>query len=220
MTTRIILLPGMTPNDMIFDRLRPLLSEAHIVSWIPPNSRESLQSYAIRLAGSLPQHDPCIVCGVSFGGIVAQEVAHHLPARACVLISSIRHPRELPPWFRLLQGIPRSAAELSLAGAGRFADLVPGKTRTASTTRLRKLCGASGAWYRWATSAVLGWHPTAHEESIPILQIHGDRDETFPLRFLRPDRVVRGGGHVLPLSHPGEVADFIVEVCKTYSIQS
>lgn len=209
MATRILLLPGMTPNDDLFRNVQPLLPDARVVDWIAPKSREPLTDYAARLANSLDQTEPCIVAGVSFGGIVAQELAWYMPVRACVLISSIRHPRELPPLFRVLRAVPGRSIEFGLHGVGTLAERVPRKVRTASTIRLRKLSGASGAWYRWATSAVLSWQPRNQQLACPLFQIHGDQDETFPLRFLTPDRVVAGGGHTLPTSHPSEVAEFI-----------
>ncbi len=216
MATRILLLPGMTPNDDLFRNVQPLLPDAQVIDWIAPKSREPLTDYAARLANSLDQTEPCIVAGVSFGGIVAQELAWRMPVRACVLISSIRHPRELPPWFRMLRIIPGSSIELGLRGIGTFADRVPRKVRTASTVRLRKLNGSSGAWYRWAASAVLSWRPSNRPLPFRLLQLHGDLDETFPIRFLSPDRVVAGGGHTLPVSHPREVAEFMKTACDNY----
>lgn len=216
MAPRILLLPGMTPNDDLFRNMQPLLPDSQVIDWIAPKSHESLADYTVRLASSLDQAEPCVIAGVSFGGIVAQELAWHLPARACVLISSIRHPRELPPWFRMLRAFPGPGIEFGLHGVGRLANRVPHRVRTASTIRLRKLNGSSGAWYRWATSAVLSWRPRNQPLPFPLLQLHGDLDETFPIRFLTPDRVVAGGGHTLPVSHPREVAEFIKTACDNY----
>ena len=45
----------------------------------------------------------------------------------------------------------------------------------------------------------------------PIFQIHGDRDRILPPGRMRPDRIIPGGGHVLSLTHAGEVNRFIAE---------
>ncbi len=96
---KILLLTGMTPDHRIFDRLLPLLPTAIVVDWIPPIGHESIVSYAARLSRTLNLDEPYVVCGVSFGGIVARELACRLNAKCCVLISSVRSPRELPPGF-------------------------------------------------------------------------------------------------------------------------
>ncbi len=77
---KILLLTGMTPDPRIFERLLPLLPSAVVVDWIPPKSNESIASYAERLSRTIINDQPTIVCGVSFGGIVACELASCLNA--------------------------------------------------------------------------------------------------------------------------------------------
>ena len=94
-TVPIYLLPGMTRDDRIFDRLVPLLPNASVVNWFDPHMDESLASYVRRLAATLTS-TPCFVAGVSFGGIVALEVSRIVRPRACFLISSIRNGCDPP----------------------------------------------------------------------------------------------------------------------------
>ncbi|WP_425616988.1 alpha/beta fold hydrolase [Anatilimnocola sp. NA78] len=214
MTTRILLLTGMTPDTRIFSRLLPLLPNATIVPWITPRRNESIPNYAERLADSLTIAGEVIVCGVSFGGIVARELALRLNAKACVLISSVRDSQQLPPWFRAFRGLSRLPLEPLFSAVGTVASLAPATLRTASTARLKKFHGQAGSWHRWASSAVLRWQPSLSIDAIPLTQIHGDQDLTFPIRYIQPDRVITGGGHVLPLTHPKEVAAIISQLAS------
>lgn len=205
----VLLLPGMTPDLRLFDRLLPLVPGAVVVPWIEPRKWESIRRYAERLALSLPRSDDCVVCGVSFGGIVARELTHVISARGCVLVSSVRSPAELPPSFRAMRYSP-IRSERVLAAVGTLAESMPRQIRSRSTMRLTKLAGSGGAWHRWATAAVLRWQPRPELDEIPTLHIHGDADATLPLRYVRPDVVIRGGGHVLPLTHPQELAEILL----------
>ena len=92
MPAPLYLLTGMNRNPRIFARLLPLLSGAVIVEWIEPLADEPIRARAQRLAHSLNAARDAIVCGVSFGGIIAGELAEHINARACVLISSVASP--------------------------------------------------------------------------------------------------------------------------------
>ncbi len=209
---KILLLTGMTPDHRIFDRLLPLLPTAIVVDWIPPTEHESIVSYADRLSRTVNHDEPMVVCGVSFGGIIARELAYRLNATSCVLISSVRSPRELPPWFRICRVVaPRPAAAIMNA-TGVIADYWPRRLRSPATWRLRKLAGKSGEWHRWATAAVLNWKPSQQAELIPSFHIHGDRDTTFPIRYTRADTVIHGGGHVLPLTHFEEIAEKLRQI--------
>lgn len=98
MSNRILLLTGMTPDRRVFDRMRPLLPIAVVVDWIRPMRYETIRDYATRLGQSIPRDDSTIVSCVSFGGIVARELASSINAKSRVLISSVRSPDELPSW--------------------------------------------------------------------------------------------------------------------------
>ena len=153
-----------------------------------------------------------IVSGVSFGGIVARELASSISAKACVLISSVRSPKELPPWFRMFRLLTPQTAEIGMKTIGELSSYWPRRLRTPATWRLLKLAGTSGAWHRWATAAVLNWKPCGEDNPIPVFQIHGDRDATFPIKYIDADYVVQGGGHVLPLTHGREVAEKLRQI--------
>jgi pimeloyl-ACP methyl ester carboxylesterase len=206
MATQILLLTGMTPDARIFERLSPLLPTAYVVPWISPAPHERIQDYACRLADSLSVRGGVVVSGVSFGGIIAQELAIRLNAKACVLISSVRGVRQLPPWFQILRPFAIGPVEAVLSAVGTAAYSCPARLRTHSTARLTKLAGEAGAWHRWATASALRWVPSRELEKLRIVQIHGDRDTTFPMRYVNPDVVIANGGHVLPLTHPAEIA--------------
>lgn len=207
----IYLIPGMTREYPIFSRLAPLLPNAKVQSFLPPRPKESLASYAGRMAQRLTA-DAYIV-GVSFGGIVAVEVSRVLQPRGCVVISSIRSPSQLPPWFRVLRRINPSRMSSLIGMIGKAAVMLPNCTATRSTLRARKLHGESGDWHRWATSSVLAWQPEPVD--FPMLQIHGNRDTTFPIRYVVPDVCVENGTHSLPISHPQATADAILSFVNT-----
>ncbi len=209
----IYLIPGMTAGYPIFERLAPLLPNAIVAEFIPPKPDESLVGYAARMAEHF--FPDSFIAGVSFGGIVALEISRLVHPKGCILISSIRHPRQLPPWFRAwrILGGRRSSTLLQMIGGSSA--LVPKSVRTASTIRATKLDGAGGHWHRWATSAVLDWQPVSDSVGCPLLQIHGATDTTFPIRYTNPDVSVPKAGHSLPVSHPTETANAIAAFTKT-----
>lgn len=118
--TRILLLSGMSPDDRVYRRLLPLLPNAELVSWIRPNQRESITDYCGRLANTIKCNEPTIVCGVSFGGIIASELAPLLNAKCCVQISSIASPNELPPTYRVARFFRAAVSDTTLRLAGSF----------------------------------------------------------------------------------------------------
>jgi pimeloyl-ACP methyl ester carboxylesterase len=199
----------MAADERLFEPQRSAFPGLRVPAWIDPLRGESLRAYAVRLARRIDPGRPCFVGGASFGGMVAREMVAHLQAEACFLIGSVRSADELPWWWRAF----RPLAVLGPAGLGSAAGFVaaasaPSLPRGAAG-RLRRFSRPEAAFVRWASWAALGWRPSAAARRVRVLQIHGAADETLPVRYTRPDVVVPGGGHLLPLTHPTEVNEFL-----------
>ncbi len=61
----------------------------------------------------------------------------------------------------------------------------------------------------WAIAAIRGWELSPEAARVRTFQLHGDRDQTFPIAYVKPDVVIVGGGHVLPATHPEAVIAFL-----------
>jgi pimeloyl-ACP methyl ester carboxylesterase len=200
----LVLVPGLNGDHRVFSQQSLAFPDALIVAWIAPRADEGLQQYAARLARSLDLSGPCVVAGVSFGGIVALEMARYLDARMCILIASSRDPQGLPYILRLLRPV---AARVPLplvtgsviAGWATACAALPDVRR-----RIRRLSPEQKTFQRWALRALLTWHPTT-PAACSILQVHGDRDNRFPDGASRAERVVHGAGHLVTLTHGDEV---------------
>ena len=86
MTESVYLMPGMGANPRIFEFLS--LSERYNVNfltWISPHKNESLQDYAKRMCFRVKHQNPILV-GVSFGGILVQEMASHIQCNKVIII--------------------------------------------------------------------------------------------------------------------------------------
>jgi pimeloyl-ACP methyl ester carboxylesterase len=211
----LFLLPGMGADARMFQPQLAAIPSASVPAWIAPGPRESLPSYAARMARAVDPGGPCFVGGASFGGMVAVEMARHLEARACFLIGSVRSPAELPPRTHLYRWLGHWTG-------GHGLGLVPGVAAALDALASRwlspavgslvvQLAGTDRRFFRWAALTVLQWQPTPGPLTCPILQIHGDEDHMLPHRFTRPDVLVHGAGHLVSMSHGEEVNRFLRE---------
>lgn len=99
-------------------------------------------------------------------------------------------------------GVPPLATRAALFLSGWFLSPV-------SRNLLQQLADADARFLRWASMALLRWKPHDDGLTVPIRQIHGDRDRVLPHKLTAPDRLVHGGGHLLPMTHPDEVNQFL-----------
>ena len=94
---QLILLPGLGADHRLLEPQRRAFPQLIVPPWIPPRKNESLPDYAARMAETVtPSRDvPLVLGGVSFGGMLAYEMARHLKPDAVVLIASCRNRRGL-----------------------------------------------------------------------------------------------------------------------------
>jgi pimeloyl-ACP methyl ester carboxylesterase len=205
----------MGADERLFAPQVEAFPQVIVPKWIVPQADESIADYGARLAGELNIAGPCFVGGASFGGFVAVEMSRHLDARACFLIGSARSPAELPLRVRALRRLGGTMKvvpfEWLCRAAGRSVELFGFCSGPQTKQLLRQLSDADAHFLRWATRAVLTWQPdaTPPPPHVPVYHIHGDRDHVLPVARTRADRVVHGAGHVLSLTHPDEVNDFL-----------
>ena len=83
-------MPGMAASPKIFEYLKfPMNFQIHLLSWIPPVKNEPLSDYAKRMCKRVVHKNP-ILLGVSFGGILVQEMAKYVSVKKIVIVSSIK----------------------------------------------------------------------------------------------------------------------------------
>ncbi|AWM37819.1 Alpha/beta hydrolase family protein [Gemmata obscuriglobus] len=155
---------------------------------------------------------PCIVGGASFGGVVALEMAHHLDARACVLIGSIRSQVELPWRWRLAQPLALLGPDRAKAVMGLVVRFGRGYLPEGTVRRFQRLLRPEAAFVRWAMCAVCRWRARLAPRGVPVFQIHGANDQTLPAALTRPDVLVPAGSHALTLFSPAAVNAFLAAV--------
>jgi poly(3-hydroxyoctanoate) depolymerase len=179
-------------------------------------------------------YDSVDVLGVSFGGVLAQQLAHQAPGRIRRLVLAATGPG--------LGGVPGSPRVLwRLATPRRYrqpdyfrriaGDIYGGRARHDPDTTLhgslaRFAHPPSLAGYLAQVYAIAGWTsiPWLHRIRQPTLVLAGDDDPIVPLingyllGRLIPDarlHVIRGGGHLFLLERPAEAARLVTRFLTT-----
>jgi len=202
------LIPGLGADERVFRRLR-LIGSVHILHWLAPQSpTEPLVHYAARLAEAVPISAPCWLVGVSFGGLLAQEIGRLRPLARVVLISSLGSPLDLPPLLRLAgtTGLHRLVPFGLLKWLPRMAQWFFGARGGTEYRLLRQiLADTDVSFARWATAQLLSWRGPG----LPAVRVHGTRDRLLPAGSATIDYPVPGAGHFLIVSHAAQVSQYL-----------
>jgi pimeloyl-ACP methyl ester carboxylesterase len=213
----MILLPGLGADARLFERQREAFPQLQVPAWIPPRKNESLPGYAARMAERISPSPnvPLILGGVSFGGMLACEMARHLKPSAVVLIASCRARESLRPCHRSLRRLlplfPAWGWNIAKPLAGPALRLIGGLSPSERELLATMFKETDSRFMHWTVQAILSWHP-APLDGVPVFHIHGTRDRMIPARCVQPDALVPGGGHMINLTHAEEVNAFLGQI--------
>ena len=198
----VYFMPGLAASSTIFEyiNLPPETFEVHLLEWVLPNGNETLKSYAKRMAEKV-KHDGAVLIGVSFGGVLVQEMKQFLNPRKVIIISSVRCNLELPNRMK----IAKSTKAYKLLPTGLMQD-VELLTKYAFGDMLKKklklyekyLHMRNKSYLDWAIEQMICWKRIKIDPE--IIHIHGDADEVFPAKNIKQFINVKGGTHSMILN--------------------
>lgn len=198
----IYFMPGLAASPTIFENidLPKDTFETYLLEWILPEVNESLKSYAKRMSEKV-RHKDAVLVGVSFGGVLVQEMKQYLNPQKVIIISSVRSNLELPNRMK----IAKTTKAYKLLPTGLLQD-VELLTKYAFGDTLKKklklyekyLHMRNKSYLDWAIEQMICWKRIKIDTE--VIHIHGDADEVFPAKNITQFINVRGGTHAMILS--------------------
>ncbi len=173
---------------------------------------DTMKSYAQRLLSQIKSPQPILI-GVSFGGMMATEIAAQVATEKVILISSARDSNAIPFYFRMLRYLPihRWIPTQWMKKGNTLQDWIFGITQKEDKELLRSILSETDPHFlRWALHQIVTWNKEA--DQLPISQIHGDSDHLLPFR--QADFSVPDGGHLIVHTHAPIVSQWICEQLK------
>lgn len=192
-------MPGMAASPTIFENIKlpEPQYEVHWLEWLIPEKNETLQQYAERMCKCI-KHDDVVLLGVSFGGILVQEMSKFVKFKKLIVVSSVKSHHELPKRFKLLK-ITKAYKILPtqlLSNVDLLAKYAFGETIKKRVDLYKKYLSVNDKTYLdWAIKQVVCWsqdipHPDA-------IYVHGDKDVIFPYSCEGNCIVIKGGSHIM-----------------------
>jgi len=195
----VYFVPGMAANPTIFENIKLPKEqfEIHLLEWMLPKENESLRDYALRWSKDV-KHNNAVLIGVSFGGVLAQEMSEFLDLKRLIIISSVKCRSELPRRMRYasVTGLFKLLPTSMLNYVDHFEKIAYGDFLKKKAKLYRKYLSVRDTTYiDWAIKNMVCWSREVPEAG--VIHIHGDKDEVFPYRYIKSCITVKGGTHIM-----------------------
>jgi pimeloyl-ACP methyl ester carboxylesterase len=202
---RLFVFSGLGADERVFQKLDLSGFSVTFIQWETPNLNESIEHYAGRLIRQITIEKP-ILLGLSFGGLIAIEVAKQIETQKVILISSAKTKQEIPFYYRTIGnfGLHKLIPLTFLLKSNFIANWFFGTSSRFDRQTLKAILkDTPPTFLRWAIDRIVHWANVVVLQN--VTHIHGTSDRILPIRFVRCNYQIRGGGHLMALNRSKEI---------------
>lgn len=213
MKKRIVYISGIGADRRAFSKLDSHLGgEAVFADWIPLESNEEhFTGYCERLISKYGINSYDILIGLSFGGLIAQQIAKKLGNKTVFLISSFRNKSDLRPlmYFGLKTGLYKLLPPIRIPIISEMiAFVLNSKNRESKKVITQMMLDTDFHFMNWCIRqiAVIDLKP---EYSENFINLNGDNDKLVKEWIGHSGLTVSGGSHFMVNDKAKEIASKI-----------
>jgi len=201
---KLYLIGGLGADERVFQFL-DLQIDCISLAWIEPLKNESIHLYSKRLSNQIDSTEDFGLLGVSFGGLIANEISKILKPKFIILISSLRSSKDLPKLYALIGriGIINYVPSFLIKPPQFVFNYLFDARNKALLNQI--ISDTDPKFVKWALSKIANWK--FEKSNIHTIQIHGKIDKLFPIR--NDAIIVRNGGHFMIVDKAQVISNII-----------
>ena len=209
----VFFISGLGVDRSIFKHIKlPPGYTSVYLDWIEPTAAETLLHYESCLAQKIDATTPYALVVLSFGGMIAVEIAKEKKPRFLIIISSVATMRHLPAYYRMAGRLRlhRAVPVWLIQRAALLKRYFTSESQADKKDLKAMIRRIDARFIKWAMHAILTWENTSIPEQ--LVHIHGTHDEILPKRFTKPTHLVANGRHLMVLTRAQEINKILFEV--------
>lgn len=208
---QLYFISGLGADRQAFDRIKlPEHFCINYIDWLEPEKNETIEHYAKRMAESIDTSKPFALIGLSFGGIMCIEISKLYPAEKVILISSIATHTQLP-WYLRFAGnlqLHKVGFIYLLKNTDFMMNFIFGVHTPKMKSYLKEMIDKTSSNYlSWSLDTILKWRNAIKPAN--AVQINGETDKLFQLKYCLPDYKINRGSHFMILTHANDISRII-----------
>lgn len=205
MAKELYIFSGLGGDERVFQHLDFSDFSPTFVKWIVPLENEAIDNYATRLLDQITTTKPTLI-GLSFGGIMAIEVAKQIDTKKVIVIASAKTKNEIPFYYRFAGklGLHKLLPIRLLKSSNFITNWFFGTSSEFDKLLLKQILkDTDPTFLKWAIGKIVLWTNLTPPKN--IFHIHGTRDRILPLIFVKCNLKIKRGGHLMTLNQAKEL---------------
>lgn len=200
---------GLGVDKKVFENFH-IDADLIVIEWLIPDKNEPFDHYISRIALLISTSEPFGLIGVSFGGIVAVELAKRLKPQFTIIISSVASREELPLVYRFVGGtnILKFIPAAWIKAPSPIMNHFFGVKKESDKAFLSSIIGNTPKTFlKWAISCIATWK----NKEVPkkLYRIHGNRDKILPIVQSANNLRIEAAGHFMIVTHSRQITELI-----------
>jgi len=210
---KVYFISGLGADRRAFYKIQlPPSYEPVYLDWIKPLPGEDLPEYAKRFTKSIKSDEEFVIIGLSFGGILASEIAKIISPKKIIIISSMGSNKEQPWYFKLAGkfGLHRLISPALYKRATLLHRFMGAGNKEMKAIVYNYVKNADPEFIRWSLDVIVHWQ---HSERLNnLIHIHGSDDHLLPCRYVHADYIIQKGEHLMVMNRAQEVNRILAKV--------
>ena len=211
---KVYYISGLGADETVFQFLKINNAKPVFLNWLEPVKNESLEDYAIRFKNAYIPGDGVII-GMSFGGMLATEIAKKFPNILSILVSSVKIKSEFPvtfgwgKYFPVYKWVPEKWQKWVMQHmSGLFGADTPA-TKKIYHQIIEK---SDMVFNNWALDSMIKWKNKISPPN--SINIHGTSDKIIPHKKVHWDYEIKGGSHLMIINQADEISHLINKIIE------
>jgi pimeloyl-ACP methyl ester carboxylesterase len=209
---KIYIFSGLGADKRVFQNIEFGNYKPIYINWILPLENEKIKQYSARISNQITEINPTIL-GISFGGIVAQEVAFQVNVEKLILLATFEQRVELPNYLKILGNlkIDKLIPSRFLKSYNFLTNYAFGVETKSNSKILKKILeDTDKIFLKWSLRQLAEWNPNQELKIMKKITIHGTNDKIIPkFKTKKYNYEIKGGGHFFTLTHSNEINEIL-----------
>lgn len=202
---------GLGADERIFAHLNVPGNHLVHLPWVEHEPKDDIARYAQKMAALIKEQNPTIL-GLSFGGMVAVEIAKLMPVKQTILVSSAKSKNELPDF----DGTLKFFIQHNLIPYGLFKkpntilyDKFGAESEEDKNILKLIMKDTDTHFLGWAFKAILNWKNIIVPPK--IIHIHGTADKVIPPNSVTANYWIENGSHMMMYNRANTINEILTQ---------